>query len=97
MESGPMGMRQNRSHEGFSSLNIRTDLSSWIHYWMQHSYILQLTLISSLTMSAITPSPTCFCDGDPATAFSDSIWWFDTSKKPEGYWGPSEVGWKGCR
>ena len=38
MESGPMGMRQDRSRERFPSLNIRTGLSSWICHWTQHSY-----------------------------------------------------------
>ena len=54
MESGPMRMRQNRSHEGFPSLNIRTSLSSWIHHWMQHSYTQNSQHLSSLlTMSSV--------------------------------------------
>ena len=40
--------------------------------------------------SSSTLSPTIFCDG--SDAFGDSIRQFDMSKKPEGYWGPSEVG-----
>ena len=37
-----------------------------------------------------SPSPTIFRDG--SDVFGDSIRQFDTSKKPEGYWGSSEVG-----
>ena len=47
--------------------------------------------LSFHTMSfSSTPSPTIFRDG--SDAFGDFICQFDTSKKPEGYWGPSEVG-----
>ena len=40
--------------------------------------------------SSSTPSPIIFRDG--SDAFGDSIRQFDTSKKADGYWGPSEVG-----
>ena len=89
MESGPMGLRQNRSREGSPSLNIRTGLSSWIRHWTQHSYIRTVNILLTMSSSS-TPSPTIFCDG--SDAFGDSIRQFDTSKKAEGYWGPSEVG-----
>ena len=91
MESGPIGMRQSRSREGFPTLNIRTGLSSWICHWTQPSYTKQSALLlSSLTMSSSsTSSPTIFRDG--SNTFGDSIRQLDMSKKPEGYLGPSEV------
>ena len=52
--------------------------------------LLKGVLSSLLTMSSSsTPSPTIFRDG--SDAFDDSICHFDLSRKPEGYWGPSEV------
>ena len=66
MESGPMGLRQDRSREGSLSLNIRTGLSSWIRYWMQHSYTSEqsisflpcLLLLLPLLLSFVTvPMP----------------------------------------
>ena len=91
MESRPMRVRLSRSHEGSLSLNIRTGLSSWIRHWTQHSYTQNSQLLSCLTMSSSsTPSLTIFRDG--SNTFGDSIHQFDSSKKPEGYWGPSEVG-----
>ena len=89
MESGPMGLRQSRSREGFPSLNIRTGLSSWIRHWTQHSYTQAVNIFLTMSSSS-TPSPTIFRDG--SDAFGDSIRQFDTSRKAEGYWGPSEVG-----
>ena len=89
MESRPMGSRQGRSREGFPSLNIRTDLSSWIRHWTQHSYTQNRQYLLTMSSSS-TPSPTIFRDG--SDAFGDSIRQFNTSKKAEGYWGPSKVG-----
>ena len=65
MESEPMGMRLNRSHKGFPSLNIRTSLSSWIRHWTQHSYTQNsqypllpcLLLLLLLLSSMMVPTP----------------------------------------
>ena len=89
MESGPMKLRRSRSREGFPSLNIRTGLSSWIRHWTQHSYAQTVNIFLTMSSSS-TPSPTIFRDG--SDTFGDSIRQFDTSRKAEGYWGPSEVG-----
>ena len=84
-----MGLRQGRSREGLPSLNIRTGLSSWIRHWTQHSYTQNSQYLLLTMSSSSTPSPTIFRDG--SDTFGDSICQFDMSRKPEGYWGPSEV------
>ena len=90
MESEPMGLRQGRSREGFPSLNIRTGLSSWIRHWTQHSYTESVNLLPYHVFFLFYSFSYIFHDG--SNAFGDSIHQFDTSKKAEGYWGPSEVG-----